>query len=121
MLFYLIFPFIFITARKPLNITLWAVGSVMVSQVSRVFMIEEFELAWPFPYTSIVNQFPVFIVGVAIFHTYVALREMQYKSGIGEVLLVFSVIGMCLLAYLFRVEQIESSFICELHCVAYSS
>jgi peptidoglycan/LPS O-acetylase OafA/YrhL len=109
MLFYVVFPILF-TATRSWKMTLAClVASFAVGQFWRSSVLAAPSIPWPYPYTGILNQLPVFVIGIATHHVYKSLRDRQSSRTIGTALLTAAMVGMYLMAYPFAVTRVEST------------
>lgn len=109
MLFYAVFPFIFATCRTWRGTAVWMIASLVTAEFWRWLTISVHPMAWPFPYVGILNQLPVFIMGFATYHAYIALRDNSSAKLVGIGAIILAVVGTYLLAYTFKVDRVESS------------
>lgn len=109
MLFYLAFPLLFMVTRTWKSALLCLMISLVASQLWRTAMLSQHSIPWPYPYVGIINQFPIFVIGIVVHHAYKALRDNQYSRQIGIFLLFATAMGMYLMAYPFSVARIEAS------------
>ncbi|WP_157792928.1 acyltransferase family protein [Bordetella genomosp. 8] len=103
MLFYVLFPLVFATSRSLKSSLAWLIATIAVAQAWR---IATGGISYPYPYTSIVNQMPVFIIGVIAYHLY---RTLPRSRILGLWLIAAAFGGFWLLAYPFEVKQIGHS------------
>jgi peptidoglycan/LPS O-acetylase OafA/YrhL len=103
MLFYLLFPLVFSTSRSIKGAALWLLATVAAAEIWRVVV---HGVPYPYPYTSIVNQMPVFVLGILAYRLYQSLPRSR-TLGLGLILAAFA--GFWLMAYPFEIKQLGSS------------
>lgn len=114
MLFYAVFPAVFALCRTRRSTTIFLVAAICAGHVWQLLTAS---IAWPFPYTGIINQLPVFIMGMYSYHAYKALCARRDARKIGILLVCLSLAGFYVMAYHFVVPHPAGSlYIRSLFC-----
>ena len=109
MAFYTIFPLVFMTTRSWRGICCWLLITLAIAQSIRGPLFANPTVHWPFPYTLILNQMPVFVIGMATYRVYKLVHNTASARRIGMALVAASLVGAYLMAYPFMVDRVGSS------------
>lgn len=109
MAFYAIFPAIIATSKNLSTSLIWLIATLIVGEMWRRSMITSPSVQWPFPYVGILNQLPVFVMGIATYRLHKLIVHRRYAARAGYLLLLVAVLGAGLMAYPFQVTRVESS------------